>query len=394
MTRNLTREESGPEAVTSSTAVDFALVLSRMIDSVNSDPQQLRSSIYELARLKLDEQSVDTGPEEQKRLARALEVAIKGVETHFGNLKLESLEVPGGRSPRLNPPANHAIVHGTTGMVGQPGREVALDARPVPPSGQQRTIGKERGRFDRKSGFSTPWRFITVLAIIALVGFAIRQKIDPVALASKIAHRIQLPATTSKITPVKSEQAPSAKSEDTPVDNILPTAFGVYAVSNNKLFTLELLPGRAPNPRVAISAAISTPSKTVLPDAHAKFIVFRRDSASNALDRGEVRIIAKVTQAITFDQAGKPVTSKAADMWVIRNISFAYQTAPLKGQPDMYEVVAGDADKALEPGRYALVLKGDAYDFSVAGEVRDPRHCLESVAAVNGAFYSECQKPR
>jgi hypothetical protein len=159
-------------------------------------------------------------------------------------------------------------------------------------------------------------------------------------------------------------------------------------------YPLELLPGRASNPRVAISPAISVPSKTVLPDPHIKFIVFRRDSGSNALDHAEVRIIAKIAQAMSFNPAGKPVIAETADSWVIRNISYSYQTAPLRGQPDMYEVLSEDADHTLQPGRYALVLKGDAYDFSVAGEIKDPRQCLESVAAVNGAFYSQCQKPR
>jgi hypothetical protein len=394
MTRNLIREQSRPEAGAGSTEVDFALVLSRMIDSVNANPEQLRNTVYELARLKLDEQSVDTGPEEKQQLARALEVAIRGVETHFGNLKLQSLEAPVGRSPRLSPPANQAMVQQTAAAVGQAARDAALDARPVPPFEQQRTIDWERGTVRRGSGFSAPWRYITVLAIVALVGFAIRQKIDPAALASKIALRIQLPAPTSKSAPAKSEQTPPAKSEETPAASTIPTAFGVYAVSDDKLYPLELLPGRAPNPRVAISAAISTSSKTVLPDAHIRFIVFRRDSASNALDRAEVRVIAKITQAMTFDPAGKPVISKAADAWVIRNISYSYQTGPLKGQPDMYEVLGEDPDKALGPGRYALILKGEAYDFSIGGDITDPRQCLESVVAANGSFYSECQKPR
>jgi hypothetical protein len=121
--------------------------------------------------------------------------------------------------------------------------------------------------------------------------------------------------------------------------------------------------------------------------------VFRRDSAINALDRAEVRVIAKIAQSMKFDPSGKPIITKADDSWVIRNISYPYQTAPLKGQPDMYEVLGEDADKPLEPGRYALVLKGEAYDFSIAGEITDSRQCLESVAAANGAFYAECQKP-
>jgi hypothetical protein len=46
----------------------------------------------------------------------------------------------------------------------------------------------------------------------------------------------------------------------------------------------------------------------------------------------------------------------------------------------------------LPPGRYALVLKGLAYDFTVAGTVNDPRQCLERLVATNGRFYSECKK--
>jgi hypothetical protein len=129
----------------------------------------------------------------------------------------------------------------------------------------------------------------------------------------------------------------------------------------------------------------------VLPDAHTKFIVFRRDSAVNALDHVEVRIIAKVAQAMTFDPNGKPVISKGTDSWVIRNISLQYQTAPVQNHADMYEVT-GEDDKGLSPGRYGLVLKNQVYDFTVAGDIADSKHCLESIAAVNGSFYSECRK--
>jgi hypothetical protein len=390
MARNVTREEFSAEAVTRSTAVDFALVLSRMIDSVNADPEQLRSTVYELARLKLGEQSLDTGPDEQRRLAGALETAIQGVETHFSQLRLQSLEGPGGRTPRLGPPAQQAIVPRTTAAVGPATRDAEFESRPLPPFEDQRASDWSPRTARRRWKFTAPWRFVTVLAVVALVGFAVRQRIDPTALGYKIGSGLRLSAVTPKPAALPAEQVQPGQEA---ASSTIPTAFGIYAVSNDKLYPLELLPGRAPDARVAVSAAISTPSKTMLPDPHIRFIVFRRDSASNALDRAEVRVIAKIAQAMTFD-AGKPVISKTADSWVIRNISTSYQTAPLKGKPDMYEVLNEDTNKVLEPGRYALVLKGEAYDFSVAGEVRDPRQCLESVAAANGAFYSECQKPR
>jgi len=150
---------------------------------------------------------------------------------------------------------------------------------------------------------------------------------------------------------------------------------------------------RQPDLRVAISAAIRTPSRTTLPDGHLKFVVFRRDSATNAPDHAEVRVVAKVAREMSFEAAGKAVTSKADDSWVIRNIAIPYRTAPKKDEPDMYEILSENPDTALAPGRYALVLKGQAYDFSVAGAITDPKQCLERVAATNGQFYSECQKP-
>jgi hypothetical protein len=39
------------------------------------------------------------------------------------------------------------------------------------------------------------------------------------------------------------------------------------------------------------------------------------------------------------------------------------------------------------------VIKGLAYDFSVAGQISDPLQCLERVEAANGAFYSACRTP-
>jgi hypothetical protein len=42
-------------------------------------------------------------------------------------------------------------------------------------------------------------------------------------------------------------------------------------------------------------------------------------------------------------------------------------------------------------GRYVLVLKGSAYDFSVAGPITDTAQCLERTDAMNMPIYSECR---
>ncbi|OKO67398.1 hypothetical protein AC628_39330, partial [Bradyrhizobium sp. NAS96.2] len=186
--------------------------------------------------------------------------------------------------------------------------------------------------------------------------------------------------------------APAVPAEPPAPKRPLPTAYGVYAESGGKLYELQLIQGRAPDPRIAISAAITKPSETTLPDGHLRFIVFRREGAGGASDPIDVRLIARVTQQTTFDATGKPVVSPGDDTWVIRNISIPFRAAPLSEDPQMFEVQPRD-DAPLSPGRYALILKAQAYDFTVEGAVTDKRHCLQRLAAANGVFYSECERP-
>jgi hypothetical protein len=129
-----------------------------------------------------------------------------------------------------------------------------------------------------------------------------------------------------------------------------------------------------------------------LPDGKAKFIVFRRDLVGNAPDRIEVRVVARVVRALTFDAKGKPALQPVTDTWSIRNVSYEFRVRPVAGNPEMLLVQAEKADFTLPPGRYVLVLKGQGYDFTVGGNVTDLAQCLERTEAANGAFYSECQK--
>jgi hypothetical protein len=171
---------------------------------------------------------------------------------------------------------------------------------------------------------------------------------------------------------------------------LLPTDYGVYAVSNDALIGLSLLPGRPPDIRVAVSAAITVPSRTILPNGHPKFIVFRRDLGSSIADRAEVRIVAKVEREFSPNVMGK---KPADDMWVMRNISFPLRLSPVHDNPEMLELHSEDPALELTPGRYALVLKTEAYDFSVEGESTDPKQCIERIVAANGTFYSDCKRP-
>src|SRR5260370_7174138 len=61
--------------------VQFALVIARMIDTVKTNPEDMRQAIYDLARYKLQEQFTYADAKDIRRTQQALESAIRGVET-------------------------------------------------------------------------------------------------------------------------------------------------------------------------------------------------------------------------------------------------------------------------------------------------------------------------
>lgn len=181
--------------------------------------------------------------------------------------------------------------------------------------------------------------------------------------------------------------------EDNPDHIPLPTVYGVFALDDGKLTTLNPLVGRVPDPRVAISGAIMKPSTVTLPDGKLQFVVYRRDMATLGADHFDVRVVAKVMQKMTFD-SGKVAISQEDDAWTIRNISYPFSVAPIPGKPDMLILRPQKEDFVFPPGRFGLVLNSQAYDFSVAGEITDPNQCLQRIEATNGSFYSPCQPPQ
>lgn len=371
-----------------SMAVDFALVISRMVNSAKDDPVELRNAIYELARAKLADQLLTTPSSERKQMRAALETAITGVE-HFSRRKdiileghrraqLAGTEQTGTRQVAVQQPApaHWATLASTPLLTSDSG------ATDLP----ERTEPRSRGMLLRGSLF-----IVVVIAALAVAFYPKNAKLSLANLPflkgqadqSKKAPQPQVEADKSSatVTPAVAAAAPSS---------LLPTSFGVYAVSGGKLFSLEALPGRVPDRRVAISGEIRTPASTTLPDGRAGFIVFRRESAgSSTPDRVEVRVTARIMREMTFE-AGKPKVSATEDTWAIRNVAFPYLVSPVKDNPDMIDIRPEDPNFTLKPGRYALVVKGIGYDFLVAGPITNPNQCLEQMQAANGVFYSEC----
>jgi hypothetical protein len=371
-----------------SSELDFAIVLSRVIASIENDPAQLRSAVYELARIKLQtELSINVS--EKRDLALALESAIERVETvsskHDRVKVLQSLERHTNRSEvdacevSIEGREPAPIIKHLPNFVVDGSRKVEsswhwMGAAPLVRAGVFAVLGivvctvldRHFGVFGRQS----PQPFASVVYKVE------RPEAKQVLQAS--ADGVQTPITT-----------PSTQSLGFP----LPSVYGIYAVSGGRLHELEPLVGRVPDQRVFMSTPIKTPSRTVLPDGRAVFIIYRRDAANGAPERVSVRVIAKVLRAMTFNAARQGSTTNVQDTWTIRNISYDFRVAPLGEGSEMLMIRPESEDFVFPAGRYGLVIKGQAYDFTIAGPITEPAQCLEGIKAENGTFYSECRRP-
>ena len=363
-----------------SSEVQFALVIARMIDTVRNSPADMRQAVYDLARYKLQEQFTYADAKDIKRTEQALETAIRGVEA----FSKQQVGIAALAPPPCEPtpaPAPHRLA------TLEPIQQVRI--RPhleIDSAASDRTSVSTRA----------PWSYVrrTAILVAILVGslVAVQQR-------GRLAPLLHDLPDVARLTPVETPQPPApvaaVPKPPQPVAAkpapLRPTDYGVYAISNDSLIELQLLLGRSPDLRVAVSAAIKTPSVAMLPNGHPKFIVFRRD-VSNVSDRADVRIIAKVAREFSPEIAGKK-PADGDDTWVIRNVAFPFRTTPVDGNPEMVELHSEDPALELTPGRYALVLKNQSYDFSVEGKTVDPRQCIERIISSNGTYYSDCKQP-
>ena len=92
---------------------------------------------------------------------------------------------------------------------------------------------------------------------------------------------------------------------------------------------------------------------------------------------------------MTFN-GGKAVTNNVENEWVVRGKSYELSVSPIEQSQEMIAVQPESAGFVLPAGRYAMVFKGQAYDFSIGGDITEPAQCIERVEAANGVVYSEC----
>jgi hypothetical protein len=391
MTPEPQKFDSGKNLAGRSPEVDFAVVLSRVIESIEDDPAQLRNAVYELARLKLRREAWRRDPPlklwEARHLTEALESAIERVETIYSKHDelralqslyrlIESSEI-GGSEVMMEPREPLLIVNQA------PAQTADADHLPVLLTRAKGTsLNAER---------SLHWPGAAPLlrgAIVVIFAVALFAVLSQSGLLGTQAPQNAAPTVQKNASP---EPKPVVQAPEQALS--LPTVYGVYAVSGGQLHELEALAGRVPDQRVFMSTPIRTVSRAVLPDGQIVFIVYRRDVASSAPERVTVRVIAKIMRAMTFSTAGEANIGGVEDWWTIRNVSYEFRVAPLSESSEMLMIRPEKVDFVFPAGRYGLVIKGQAYDFTVAGPITEAAQCLESVKASNGTFYSDCRNP-
>ena len=391
---------------------EYYSVLARSIATAGEDHSQLRGVIYQLARIELKTELSRRHEAEMKEQVSALENAIKQIETDIVENPALLTFTP-GRVVNQEPEEGLQ----DAGIAGRQGSREVIRPEVLPPIDARRPFEAEyswprpalaeRGgglaaRQPDKQIRATFWWNIQVVAA-TLLGVAIyaagETRGDLFALVAghgsaeaSASHMAADDHSGQRVAALLAAPAnmPNGRTNQTIAGAPVPTSYGVYAIDRGKLSDLSTLPIKVPDPRVAISAPIATPSPTTLPDGRVQFVAYRRDFKNNAPDRVTVRVVARVMQNLTFDK-GKAATANVEGSWAVRGKSYQMRVAPMGDNPEMIVIEPDNSDFVFPAGRYAMVLQGTAYDFSVAGPITDMAQCLERTEALDVPIYSECR---
>jgi hypothetical protein len=171
----------------------------------------------------------------------------------------------------------------------------------------------------------------------------------------------------------------------------LPSSYGIYALSDNKLVELHALPINVPDARVALSAELRKPSDTLISDNTPAFIVFRRDLLNNAPQKITLRVIARMARETDIVDA-KATVKQTEGAWRIRSNSREFRVSPVPGHREMI-IARLEKGEPLAAGRYALVLNRTGYDVTIKGDIKSPMFCLEKFETANGSIFNQCRAP-
>jgi hypothetical protein len=369
--------------------------LRQLVAQVSRDHAQLRGLIYEFARAKLRRELyphfLDGAWSDIEQQVLGLERAIVRIEADFTQTAqpLQPTSFLSGpirdRSALLSDRQQTGAVsthYAESSLIGAL-QHASLSLHHAQPD--KSFLGRHlRSRF---------WRNAQILLAIA-IGLAVYVKIDPQLLVKRLASS-SFAMSLGESPKASVDQAPVSipvKEREVAKSGVpIPAEYGAFALSAGQLIELEQLPIKVPDPRVAISAAFPVPGKVHIAAGQLQFVAYRRDLANSTPDRVELRVIAQLKRALSFDSNGHPKTTAVEQTWVVRNQSYELSVAPFADNPEMILMRSAVPDLVLPAGRYALVLKGVGYDFTIEGALTDKAHCLERTEGLDTSFYSECK---
>lgn len=419
---------------------DFYSLLQRKINAIRADPNQSRRVVYDLARYALKNKAFSHDPtltaaqiEEQ---SRALEAAIARLEASAQNGHAKTNggrrvntrrddEVPASdptpsspseadfdviRQPPRRASQRRDLVVLPPNQPSRYGRDADFpDAYHQPAANNQLTLtpetaalihllAQERNSTTRRamSWFDGLFRLV-VIALIALGAYVIwTGKISElVGLSPPQSRFAEAPvaesilAPTVPFVPAAKTSAPSFLPEMN-----LPKVYGVYALYNDRLITLDKVPTEAVDPRKPNLRQITAPSRSVFPDGRVSFSIYQRDLANSAPITVPIRFASTIASTMKFGPGGTLVTVRPeVETWLIHTAGFDFRVLPVQENQEMILIRPDDPDFVLPPGRYVMLLNDQPYDFTVAGKVTDSRACVEGTVTNRGPVFYECRPP-
>lgn len=379
--RSVTADQRGAHVPASATPGDYYSILVEAIERSQNNSAHLRALVYERARFNLKREALfgysNLGLADLLKQINELELAIARIEANAidGQPNLASGQYDD--FPELLPSSarNSVLILPPTPPIQQsPAASASLQNR-IQAMLPEALVPYWRPTVQTFGVIAVGLVLIVAIIVVGVVPLQLLRS-KP---ALEIAQAPPVPAQTQVAAP------PPAPAFPFP----LPTSFGVFAVSDNKLFELEALSMKVPDSRIALSPEITKPSNTTIASKNPSFIIFRRDLVNNAPGKVSLRVVAQMVRETKF-VAGKATTSKTEGSWRIRKNAYELKVSPIAGHPEMV-LAHSDDDLALPAGRYVLVLNGVGYDFTIEGPMTSLAHCLESFEASGGLVFNECR---
>ena len=347
---------------------DYYHVLARIVVAIAPKDARMRSRVYDFARHKLQQQldrqsSVLNDTEKAKQLLE-LETAIEQIEVDLGDDE--------SRLTYSAPKFSSAVIYPSVEII-PPG----LRRPPLAEPHDEFTVA--RNARPPASLLRSAIIFVVAAALGAVTYTIVQRELHWTSPSDEQTDQGVLNRAIYKSNPSVASATPT------------PGAYGVYALVDGQLTELQPLPIRIPEAKIAISGTISSPSATKLPNGRMQFIAFRRDLVNNAPEKVVVRVVARVMHTLAISN-GRVVVASSDPSWTVRRIFYEMKVAPLDSNLAMILIRPASPDFLFPAGRYALILKTMAYDFSVDGSITELTQCVEVNEEDSAPEYIECRK--